>query len=142
MVLSTTWGLGGYPLPIMGNYCKLIHLIFFFQFVPVNFYFCVVIWSNYFLFIMFILIFKACMHAYLVTQLCQILCNPADCSPPDFSVHGISQARILKWVAIWSSRGGNLPNPGIKLVSPVSPALAGGLPLSHLGSPIQNIEFI
>ena len=26
--------------------------------------------------------------------------DPVDCSPPDFSVHGISQARILQWVAI------------------------------------------
>ena len=26
-------------------------------------------------------------------------------SPPGFSVYGISQARILKWVAIYSSRG-------------------------------------
>ena len=28
-----------------------------------------------------------------------------DCSPPGFSVHGISQARILEWVAISFSRG-------------------------------------
>ena len=28
-----------------------------------------------------------------------------DCSPPGSSVHGISQARILEWVAIFSSRG-------------------------------------
>ena len=28
-----------------------------------------------------------------------------DCSPPGSSVHGISQARILNWVAILSSRG-------------------------------------
>ena len=28
-----------------------------------------------------------------------------DCSPPGSSVHGISQARILEWVAISSSRG-------------------------------------
>ena len=28
-----------------------------------------------------------------------------DCSPPDSSVHGILQARILEWVAISSSRG-------------------------------------
>ena len=28
------------------------------------------------------------------------LCNPMDCSPPGFSVHGILQARILEWVAI------------------------------------------
>ena len=28
-----------------------------------------------------------------------------DCSPPGFSVHGISQARILEWVAFSSSSG-------------------------------------
>ena len=28
-----------------------------------------------------------------------------DCSPPGFSVHGVSQARILEWVAISFSRG-------------------------------------
>ena len=28
------------------------------------------------------------------------LCDPMDCSPPGSSVHGISQARILEWVAI------------------------------------------
>ena len=44
-----------------------------------------------------------------------------DCSPPDSSVHGISQARILEWVAIAFS--GDLPNPEIK---PRCPALAGG----------------
>ena len=27
-------------------------------------------------------------------------CDPLDCSLPGFSVHGISQARILEWVAI------------------------------------------
>ena len=75
--------------------------------------------------IMFILIFKGCTRAYSVTQLCLILYNPVDYNPPDFSVHGISQARILKWVALCSSRGGDLPNAGIKPASPVSPALAG-----------------
>ena len=28
------------------------------------------------------------------------LCNPVDCVPPGSSVYGISQARILEWVAI------------------------------------------
>ena len=28
------------------------------------------------------------------------LCDPIDCSPPGFSVHGILQARILEWDAI------------------------------------------
>ena len=36
----------------------------------------------------------------LVAQLCPTLCNPTDCSLPGSSVHGISQARILEWVAI------------------------------------------
>ena len=33
------------------------------------------------------------------------LCNPMDYSSPGSSVHGIIQAKILKWVAIFSSRG-------------------------------------
>ena len=41
----------------------------------------------------------------LVTQSCPTLCNPMDCSPPGFSVHGILQARILEWLAMPSSRG-------------------------------------
>ena len=36
-------------------------------------------------------------------------CNPIDSSPPGFSVHGIFQARILKWVAISFSRGSSQP---------------------------------
>ena len=32
-----------------------------------------------------------------------------DCSPPDSSVHGISQARTVEWVAISSSRGSSQP---------------------------------
>ena len=49
-----------------------------------------------------------------------LFCDPIDCSPPGSSVHGISQARILEWVAISFSRGSS--NPGIK---PMSPALEG-----------------
>ena len=33
------------------------------------------------------------------------LCDPMDCSPPGSSVHGILQARVLKRVAMPSSRG-------------------------------------
>ena len=33
------------------------------------------------------------------------LCDPMDCSPAGYSVHEISQARIMAWVAISSSRG-------------------------------------
>ena len=59
----------------------------------------------------------------LVTQSCPTLWEPRDCSPPGSSVHGILQARILEWVA--TSSPGDLPNPGIKLPSLASPALAG-----------------
>ena len=37
------------------------------------------------------------------------LFDPMDCSPPGSSVHGISQARILEWVAISFSRGSSRP---------------------------------
>ena len=52
----------------------------------------------------------------VVTQLGPTLCDPTDYSPPGSSVHGISQARILEWVAISSSR--DLPDPGIQLANP------------------------
>ena len=45
----------------------------------------------------------------LVTQSCLTLCDTMDCSPPDSSVHGILQARILEWVAIPFSRGSSQP---------------------------------
>ena len=53
-----------------------------------------------------------------------------DCSPPGSSVHGISQARILEWVPF--SPPGDLPDPGIKPVSPASPALQADSLLSEL----------
>ena len=71
-----------------------------------------------------------CVHAQSL-QLCPTLCSPMDCSPPGSSVHGISQARILEWVAMPSSR-----DPRIEPKSPAYPALqADSLPLSHRGSP-------
>ena len=36
----------------------------------------------------------------LVTHSCPTICDPMNSSPPDSSVYGISQARILEWVAI------------------------------------------
>ena len=67
-----------------------------------------------------------------IAQSCPTLCNHMDCSPPGSSVHGLSQARILEWVAISFSRGSS--NPGIK---PWSSALQEVLyHLSHQGSPL------
>ena len=71
-----------------------------------------------------------------VTQLCLTLCDPIDCSlsgscPPGSSLHGILQARILKWVAI--PFPGDRPNPGIE---PGSLSLqADSLPSESPGKP-------
>ena len=45
----------------------------------------------------------------LVAKSCPTLCNPMDCSPPVSSVHGISQVRLLEWVAISFSRQSSQP---------------------------------
>ena len=69
---------------------------------------------------------------------CLILCYPIHCIPSGSSVHGSLQERILKWVAMPSSRGSS--SPGIELMSP--PLQADSLPLSHQGSPILSISSI
>ena len=67
-----------------------------------------------------------------------ILCDPMDGSPLGSTVHGIFQARILKWVAISSSRESSSPRE-------LNPSLlhlllwqVHSLPLSHLGSPKEQ----
>ena len=45
----------------------------------------------------------------LVAKPCPTICDPMDYSPPGSSVPGISQARILEWVAISFSRGSSWP---------------------------------
>ena len=74
-----------------------------------------------------------CVHA----QLSLTLCDPTkswhewsrldkswhDCSPPGPSVHGILQQEYCSGLPF--PPPGYLPNPGIELASPVSPALAG-----------------
>ena len=55
------------------------------------------------------------------------LCDPIDCSLPGSSVHGVIQARILKWVATSFSR--DLLGPGIE---PRSPALQANALTSEL----------
>ena len=42
---------------------------------------------------------------YLLAQLSPTLYSPKDCSPPGSSVHGILQAKRLKWVAMPSLQG-------------------------------------
>ena len=57
-----------------------------------------------------------------------------DYSPPGSSVHGISQSRILEWVAISLSRGSS--RPGLK---PKSLALAKGFFLAKPPGKPQNM---
>ena len=75
---------------------------------------------------------------FLVSKFCLTLCNPMDCSPPGSSAYGISQARILEWVAMPSS--GGLLDPGIKPTSPHQQV--DTLPLGHQGSLIQDQEVV
>ena len=63
-----------------------------------------------------------CGHAKSL-QSCLTLCDPMDYSLPYFSVHGILQTRILKWVP--RPPPGDLSDPGIEPVSLKSPVLAG-----------------
>ena len=41
---------------------------------------------------------SACVHAQSLSRV-PLLCDPINCISPGSSVHGISQARILEWVA-------------------------------------------
>ena len=60
-----------------------------------------------------------------------------DCSLPGSSVHGILQARIQDSLPF--SPPGDLPNPGIKPVSPRYPALTGGFfAVEPLRKPIET----
>ena len=52
-------------------------------------------------------------HKNISMHLCQLrpaLCDPTDRSPPGCSVHGISQARILEWVAFSGNLGSRRPS--------------------------------
>ena len=71
----------------------------------------------------------------LRAQSCPTLCDPMDCSPSGPSVHGSFHTRILAPFP----PPGDLPDPGIKTVSPVSPALADGFFTSEPpGEPIAQ----
>ena len=57
---------------------------------------------------------------FVLTQWCLTLSDHMDCSHPGSTVHRISQARILEWVAISFSKGSSRPK--IEPTSLVSPA--------------------
>ena len=83
---------------------------------------------------------KTCVCAQSL-QLGPSFWEPMDYSPRGSFVHGIFQAWILEWVAI--SPSGNLSDPGIKSISPASPALkADSLLLSHWGIPYRTYAYV
>ena len=62
-----------------------------------------------------------------------------DSSPPGSSVYGISQVRILEWVAISFSRGSS--QSGIESTSPVFPALqVDSLPAEPRGTQFSSVK--
>ena len=61
------------------------------------------------------------------------LCDPVDCSSPDSSVHGISQTRILEWVAISYSRASSQSRDQTCVSLCFLRWQTDSLPLHHLG---------
>ena len=68
---------------------------------------------------LFIYLHENRIYAYVLSPV--RLCNLVDCSSPDCSIHGISQARVLEWIAISFAKG--LPDSRITHSSPVFLAL-------------------
>ena len=54
------------------------------------------------------------------------LCNPKDCNSPGSFVHGILQARILEWFAVFHFKKSSQPKDQTSISYLMSPALAGG----------------
>ena len=75
-----------------------------------------------------------------VVQSCPTLHDPMDCSLPDSSIHGISQARVLEWVAIVFTGA----NGWVKIISTlILPAtILDPLLYGLLGSVIQRGEVL
>ena len=85
-------------------------------------------------------------------QSCPTLCNAVDYSPPGYSVTGILQARILKWIALYFFRESSYPEIepeslclliGRRVLSPTMPSahsteLYSGVSLVGIGH-IQNL---
>ena len=72
---------------------------------------------------------------------CQVVsssCDPMDCSPPGSSVHGTIPARILKWLPFPPS--GDLPDPGIKPLSPAALAPEGGFSTTEPPGKCQSFQ--
>ena len=73
-----------------------------------------------------------------IARLCLTIWDPMDCSLPGSSIHGILQARVLKWVALSFSRGSSYPR-----IEPGSSALQeDSLPAEPPGKPSTSLVFL
>ena len=73
----------------------------------------------------------------LVTKSC-LFCNPIVYSTPSSSVHGISQAGRLEWVAVSFSRGSSCPRDRTR-ISQVSCIAVDSLPTEPSGKPLASL---
>ena len=80
------------------------------------------------------------MHAfYMHAQLCPILWDTMECSPPDSYVQGIFRQEY--WSGLSFPPLGYLPDPGIKLTSLACPILAGiFFTTDHPGNPFSSVQ--
>ena len=83
-----------------------------------------------------------------VTQSCPTLCNRMDCSLPGSSVHGVSQAGILKWASIFFSSRSSQPRDWTRVSCIVSRRFIvwatreASLPSEPLVKIIRKINFL
>ena len=75
----------------------------------------------------------------------RVFCKAMDCSPAGSSVHGISQARELEWVAISFSRGSSQPRgqtQGFCIADSLPSEPPGKPQLTHNSSLITTMSFL
>ena len=73
-------------------------------------------------------------------QLCLTLCHPMNCGSPGSSVQGILQARILEWVAMFSSRESFQSRDQTSVSLYLLYWQAGSLPLEPPGKPPKCMQ--
>ena len=78
----------------------------------------------------------------LVTKSCLTLLYPMDCSLPGSSVHGVSQTRILEWVAISFSRSWDRSHHKQPYRLILLPSLVQNLRLRHCFPQNNNAIFV
>ena len=83
-------------------------------FYPLSTFLIVIKWNSFVSsygsrYLIFFVCFMNKFYEDKVVQSCLTLWDPVKCSPPDSSVHGILQARVLELLAISFSRGHSRP---------------------------------